>query len=174
MAQTGVPFGDIPSVRDWMGIEADIGKPPSEHPRRPVDGFACGRREVSGQRLWGWAAKRFGSAKAFFQRFFVANYCPLCFLEDSGRNRTPDKLKKEERAPLFEACDKALAAKVDYFRPRYALGIGAFAESRIRSALSSRDICIGRILHPSPASPAANRGWEDAVERALQEMGIQL
>ena len=172
MAQTGVPFGDVPSVRDWMGLRADIGKPREEHLRRPVEGFACQRREVSGQRLWGWAAKRFGTALRFFERFFVTNYCPLCFLEASGRNRTPDKLPALERTRLFKICDGALAAQADHFHPKYVIGIGAFAETRIRSALDGRDVRIGRILHPSPASPAANRGWDTAVEAALEEMGV--
>ena len=83
-----------------------------------------------------------------------------------------NKLPAAERTRLFEICDGALAAQADYFRPKYAIGIGAFAESRIRSALEGREIRIGRILHPSPASPAANRGWETAVEAALEKMGI--
>ena len=172
MAQTGVPFGDVPSVRDWMGIQAEIRKPREEHPRRPVEGFACSRREVSGQRLWGWAAERFGSAERFFARFFVANYCPLCFMEASGRNRTPDKLGTAERTRLFEACDRALRAQITCLQPRYVLGIGAFAESRIRHVVDDAGIRVGRILHPSPASPAANRGWSQAVEKAMRQMGI--
>ena len=32
MAQTGVPFGEVAMVRDWMGIEAPIQRPPAEHP----------------------------------------------------------------------------------------------------------------------------------------------
>lgn len=174
MVQTGVPFGDVPSVRDWMGLKAEVGRPPREHPRRPVDGFSCGRREVSGQRLWGWAAKRFGKAERFFERFFVANYCPLCFLEESGRNRTPDKLKAAERVPLFSACDRALVSTVDCLRPKYVLGIGVFAENRIRNVLEGRDPHIGRILHPSPANPAANRGWEEAVERTFKQLGVDI
>lgn len=174
MVQTGVPFGDVPSVRDWMGIETEIGRPSREHPRRPVDGFSCGRREVSGQRLWGWAARRFGKAERFFERFFVSNYCPLCFIEESGRNRTPDKLKAAERASLFSACDRALVSTMDCLRPKHVLGIGVFAENRIRNVLEGRDIHIGRILHPSPANPAANRGWEEAVERTFREMGVDL
>src|SRR5215831_613721 len=58
MAQTGVPFGEVELVRDWLGIDAKIGRPPREHPKRPVEGFACARREVSGQRLWGFARER--------------------------------------------------------------------------------------------------------------------
>ena len=77
MAQTGVPFGEISAVRDWMGIVSGVGKPASEHPKRPIEGFDCNRSEVSGRRLWGWARERFGSPERFFERFLVANYCPL-------------------------------------------------------------------------------------------------
>src|SRR5687768_7634512 len=51
MAQTGVPFGEVAMVRDWLGIEARVGKPKEEHPKRPIEGFACKRSEVSGARL---------------------------------------------------------------------------------------------------------------------------
>ena len=101
MAQTGVPLGDVQMVRDWLHIEAQVKPPATCHPKRPVAGFQCHRREVSGQRLWGWARGRFGTPERFFERFFVANYCPLCFVEDSARNRTPDKLPRGERDPLF-------------------------------------------------------------------------
>ena len=108
MAQTGVPFGEVGLVRDWLGIDGPVGKPDREHPKRPVDGFSCTRREVSGQRLWSFARDRFEEPERFFARFFVVNYCPLLFLEASGRNRTPDKLPAAERAPLERACDRAL------------------------------------------------------------------
>jgi single-strand selective monofunctional uracil DNA glycosylase len=35
-------------------------------------------------------------------------------------------------------------------------------------------VAIGTILHPSPASPLANRGWAPAVERQLAELGVAL
>ena len=108
MAQTGVPFGEVSLVRDWMGIEAKIDQPPNLHPKRPIEGFACTRSEVSGARLWGWARDHFGTADAFFDRFFVWNYCPLVFMTETGANFTPDKLPKSERDPLFATCDKAL------------------------------------------------------------------
>src|ERR1035441_11093946 len=66
MAQTGVPFGEIAAVRDWLRIECPVGKPEGEHPRRTVTGFACARSEVSGRRLWGLFAERFGTPKRFF------------------------------------------------------------------------------------------------------------
>jgi len=174
MAQTGVPFGDVAMVRDWMGIDEPVQKPRKEHPKRPIDGFDCPRSEVSGTRLWGWAQDRFGTPDRFFARFFVANYCPLCFMEESGRNRTPDKLTKLEAKPVFAACDEALRRIVAELRPQYVLGVGAFAEGRIRDALDDGEYAIGRILHPSPASPAANRDWAGAVEQALEGYGIAL
>ena len=67
MAQTGVPFGEIPAVQDWMKIEAPVGKPTTENVKRPIDGFGCKRSEVSGRRLWGLMADRFGSAENFFK-----------------------------------------------------------------------------------------------------------
>ena len=92
MAQTGVPFGDVAMVRDFLGIAGPVGRPAREHPRRPITGFACTRSEVSGTRFWGWARDRFSTAERFFDRVFVANWCPLVFMDESGRNRTPDKL----------------------------------------------------------------------------------
>lgn len=175
MAQTGVPFGEIALVRDWLGIAGEIDKPDPEHPKRPIEGFECTRSEVSGRRLWGWARERFGSPERFFERFFVWNYCPLVFMEESGRNRTPDKLPANERRPLFESCDRALARTVDHLRPRLLVGVGKFAETRARQVLGDRDgLEIGTILHPSPASPRANRGWAEQAERQLEELGITL
>ena len=101
MAQTGVPFGEIPHVRDWIGINQCVRKPESEHPARPVEGFNCTRSEVSGRRLWGLFKERFVHPEEFFAEHFVANYCPLVFMEESGRNRTPDKLPAEECAELY-------------------------------------------------------------------------
>ena len=174
MAQTGVPFGEVSFVRDWMGIEEPVGKPPREHEKRPILGFGCTRSEVSGARLWGWARDRFGTPDAFFARFFVHNYCPLSFMEASGRNFTPNKLPTTERAPLFAVCDQALCETVKVLRPRFLLGIGAFAGQRIRAACPGYAGVTGNIPHPSPASPAANRGWAAAAEDALRELGVEL
>ncbi|MEA3639612.1 MAG: single-stranded DNA-binding protein [Lamprobacter sp.] len=174
MAQTGVPFGDVEMVRNWLGIETPVGRPPVEHPKRPILGFQCPRREVSGQRLWGWARARFGSPERFFAQCFVVNYCPLVFMTETGRNLTPDALPADEQAPLFAACDRALRSTVDLLEPVHVIGIGRFAEDRARAALAERDLQIGRILHPSPASPAANRDWAGQAERGLLQLGISL
>ncbi len=172
MAQTGVPFGEVGAVRDWLEIDGEVGRPPVEHPKRPVLGHACPRAEVSGARLWGWAREDFGSPQRFFERFFVVNYCPLVFMEVSGRNRTPDKLPAAEREPLLALCDEALRRTVEVLLPELVIGVGGFAEQRARSALQGTQTRIGRILHPSPASPAANRGWSVQARRQLAELGV--
>lgn len=173
MSQTGVPFGDVGMVRDWLGITGAVRQPAHTHPKRPVLGFDCPRREVSGQRLWGWARDTFGTPERFFARFFVANYCPLAFVEASGRNFTPDKLPPDERAPLFAACDRALAALTRRLEPHYVVGIGKFAAQRAAHALAGSEVTIGSVPHPSPASPVANRGWAEQMSRALGEIGIR-
>lgn len=174
MAQTGVPFGEVELVRDWIGIEKPVSRPPKQHPKRPVEGFACGRSEVSGRRLWGWARSRFATPERFFKRFFVVNYCPLVFMEESGRNRTPDKLTRDERAALYRVCDRALRDAVTTLAPRFVIGVGRFAEARALDALGDKDLTIASVPHPSPASPAANRGWEPLADAAFREIGIEI
>lgn len=174
MAQTGVPFGDVKMVRDWMGISLPVERPGTEHAKRPVLGFNCTRSEVSGTRLWGWAQERFATPDAFFARFFVLNYCPLCFMGASGANVTPDKLPSAEREPLFEACDDALREQVALLKPRLVVGVGGFAAKRAQAALAGTELRIGCILHPSPASPKANTGWAKIVEQELAALGVRV
>jgi single-strand selective monofunctional uracil DNA glycosylase len=174
MAQTGIPFGEVSAVREWMKIDAPVGKPAREHPKRPVEGFECARSEVSGRRLWGWAQETFGAAETFFTRFIVINYCPLLFFEAGGRNRTPDKLPVAERRPLLSACDRALHDTLACLKPRFAVGIGAFAARRVKAAAGDLDFTIGQITHPSPANPQANRGWAAFIKEEFRQMGVTL
>jgi len=174
MAQTGVPFGDVAMVRDWLGIQSDLLPVADMHPNRPIQGFACARREVSGQRLWGWARQRFETPQRFFKRFWVANYCPLVFMESGGRNRTPDKIPKAEKEPLMKACDQALRKTVQWLRPVHVIGVGAFAAQRARKVLTGMDVQVGQITHPSPANPKANRGWCELVEKEFRSLKIKL
>ena len=172
MAQCGVPFGEIALVRDWVGVEAPVEQPPVVHPKRPIEGFACQRSEVSGRRLWGAFKDRFGTAEAFFADHFVANYCPLVFMEASGKNRTPDKLPAAEAEALGVLCAAQLRAVVAALEPDWVIGVGAFAEQQAAQALAGCSVRVGRILHPSPASPAANRGWAEQASAQLEALGI--
>jgi single-strand selective monofunctional uracil DNA glycosylase len=172
MAQTGIPFGQIAAVRDWLDIHAPVGKPPREHPKRPVLGFDCQRSEVSGARLWSLFATRFGTAREFFSGHFVSNYCPLAFLSESGANLTPDKFSGGLTTKLFTACDEHLRHVVQILEPEWVIGVGGFARDRAEAALSGNSVKVGQMLHPSPASPAANRDWAGQATLQLEALGI--
>jgi single-strand selective monofunctional uracil DNA glycosylase len=172
MAQTGVPFGEIVAVRDWMEITAKIGKPAVENPKRRVLGFDCPNSEVSGRRLWGLFAERFGSPENFFKEHFVANYCPLAFMEQSGSNFTPNKLPSAEKNPLLKICDAHLRRVLEILEPEWLIGVGAWARERGELAAEGLKIKVGQILHPSPASPKANRGWAKIATEEMIQPGI--
>lgn len=174
MAQTGIPFGEISAVRDWMGIEEPVDRPSDEHPKRRIEGFGCLRSEVSGRRLWGLFSERYPRPGDFFANHFVLNYCPLIWMRDSGANLTPDQLPAAEMAPVDDACHLHLQKVIHAMKPEYLVGVGGFAEAKLRSAAAVMgvDARICRILHPSPASPAANRGWADAATQQLVEAGV--
>ena len=177
MVQVGVPFGEVNAVRDWMKIDAPVSQPKTPNPSRPVEGFACTRSEISGQRLWALFSQRFPNAEDFFTDHFVLNYCPLAFF-DKARNVTPDKLLRAESTPLYAACNAHLRACVDALEPDWVIGIGKFAETQARAALcpasgpATAKLNIGTILHPSPASPMANRGWAPQAAAQLTALGI--
>ena len=173
MAQTGVPFGEIAAVRDWMGLTGEVGKPPVEHPARPVQGFSMNRSEVSGRRLWSLMANRFGTASAFFAHHAVMNYCPLVFVDKqkTGRNVVPEKLLKAEREALDAVCDAYLDDVVTLLQPRALVGVGQFARKRLERSNERLELMIpvASILHPSPGNPQANSNWEEKVTTQLIE-----
>ncbi|MGE9267900.1 MAG: uracil-DNA glycosylase family protein [Verrucomicrobiales bacterium] len=174
MAQTGVPFGEIAAVRDWMGLHSPVNKPDPEHPKRPIQGFDCPRSEVSGRRLWGLFAELHGTAENFFRDHFVANFCPLVWMKDTGANLTPDKLPREAIAPVEERCLAHLREIISILEPEKLIGVGAFAEKKLAEAAAELpgSYQFGRILHPSPASPAANRDFNGTATKQLRELGI--
>lgn len=174
MAQTGVPFGEIAAVRDWMKIQEPVGKPPIEHEKRPIEGFACERSEVSGRRLWGLFQDRFGQPESFFRDHFVLNYCPLVFMEESARNRTPDKLSADERESLSAVCDAHLLDVIGTLDPDHLVGVGVYAEACLKRVVQINDsrAKVTRILHPSPASPSANKDWSGKVTKQLEKAGV--
>jgi single-strand selective monofunctional uracil DNA glycosylase len=169
MGQTGVPFGEIAAVRDYLQLTGDVVAPRKTHSKRPVQGFECPRSEISGQRLWGAFMKKFTTAEEFFSKAFVINYCPLMFLDEKAVNVTPDKIKKEERQKMEKVCDKALAETIAVLQPKYVVGIGQYAQKRITLVTGEEAILMP---HPSPANPKANKSWETDAKQALIDAGL--
>ncbi|NBX25183.1 MAG: single-stranded DNA-binding protein [Planctomycetes bacterium] len=171
MVQTGVPFGEVEAVREFLGIDSGVRSPRRMHPRRPVLGFECPRSEVSGRRFWGLMRQAFGTRCRFFRAAFVWNWCPLAFTAESGANITPDHLPSPARRRIELACDAALRDVIKALEPRMVIGVGAFARDAAQRAVADR-IPVHVVLHPSPASPAANRGWESRARRQLRACGF--
>ena len=171
MSQSGVPFGEVEAVRSFLQIDGAVNAPVDAHPDRPIEGFSCPKSEVSGRRFWTLMQEKFGTADAFASSHFVWNWCPLAFMERSGRNRTPDKLPAEERLKLSDPCDHCLRTLVEIFNVPLVIGVGKVAEAAARRALPD-GVQVSCILHPSPASPAANRDWSGTVTRQLIDHGV--
>ena len=177
MTQTGVPFGEVNAVKNFLGIqEIHVTPPENQHEEYPVKGLDCKRSEVSGKRLWGLFQKRYGTAENFFAENFVLNYCPLFFLREDAdgntKNFTPDKLKKAERKKLYSMCDSCLKKVIATLRPKVVVGIGNFAEDRALDALIDFELDVVKILHPSPASPNSNKNWEEIATQQLIDAGV--
>jgi single-strand selective monofunctional uracil DNA glycosylase len=178
MTQTGVPFGEVSLVKDWLQLTGEIRQPSLSHPARPITGWACSRREISGTRLWGCIRQRYPDPQDFFRLGFVASFCPLVFLEQSGLNRTPDKLPKAERQPLIESCQRALLYLVKRQRPQILVGIGKWAtqqaiDTQAAFANEFPELRVVSIPHPSPANPATNSGWGSELTQLLHEFDPQ-
>jgi len=79
-----------------------------------------------------------------------------------------------ERQTLFEVCDDHLAGVIDVLKPRMILGVGTFARGRAEAVVkrTGADVPVGQVLHPSPASPAANRDWAGTFEKQLAALGV--
>ncbi len=170
MAQTGIPFGEVNAVKSYLKLNEPIESPKKEHPNRKVEGLDIKRSEVSGLRFWTLMQTHFKEAKEMRGEIYVANYCPLLFLSPvkTARNITPDKLSKETREVLYKVCDQYLFDTIDLLNCEKLIGIGKFAEKKLKND----KIPYYSILHPSPASPLANRGWQEQAEKQLKEIGV--
>ncbi len=175
MAQVGVPFGEIGVVRGWLGISGTVETPARQHPKKPVLGFDCRRSEVSGRRLWGLFIERFKTPEAFFAGHFVVNLCPLMFLDEGGRNLTPDKLPTEQKNSTMELCRNYIRAVTEILETEYVVAVGAFSAGVCSEGLADCGPAapqVVRVQHPSPANPNANRDWAGSATADLKKAGV--
>ncbi len=179
MAQTGVPFGEVNAVRDWLMIEELVSSPKVENPKRPILGFDTPRSEVSGRRFWGLMQERYRTAARFFTEHFVLNYCPLVFMEPSGKNLTPDKLPKHDREPLEALCGTYAMKVLSIMNPEILVGVGKYAQKKCTTLVKHMESphrvsppIVAWVLHPSPASPLANRGWAEAATKQMVDQDV--
>ncbi|XP_020707743.1 single-strand selective monofunctional uracil DNA glycosylase [Athalia rosae] len=173
MSQTGIPFGEVNMVRDWLDLTGIVEKPFREQPDRKVTGFACTRSEISGRRFWELFRDLCGVPENFFKYSYLQNYCPIALMDAKGRNITPTELKGLEQKTLHYICDEALVATIKLLRVDIVVGVGRFAEKRAQTVvktagLSTQILCIP---HPSPRS-LGNENWSEKAAQRLQELNL--
>ncbi|CAL1685046.1 unnamed protein product [Lasius platythorax] len=173
MSQTGVPFGEINMVRNWLKIFGPVGSPLKEHPDRKITGFQCTRSEISGLRLWGLFRDLCGSPENFFRYAYMHNYCPLAFMDARARNITPAELKGEGQRILHEACDKSLIDIIRLLKVEIIVGIGNYAEKRAQIAVQMGGLSVQVMVlrHPSPRA-VGNQNWNETAMQRLDELGL--
>ncbi|XP_072929993.1 single-strand selective monofunctional uracil DNA glycosylase [Epargyreus clarus] len=168
MSQTGVPFGEISSVRDWLGIEGPVGKPPIEVKTRPVNGFNCTRTEVSGKRFWGLFKDICKTPENFFETSFVYNYLNQQWMKSNGCNVTPSDLRVAEVEALYNICDPVFVKVLQLYEVEKIVAIGNFCATRARKALDkypiNKSIEIIYLPHPSPRTVNNNEWDKKAIE----------
>ncbi|XP_055543975.1 single-strand selective monofunctional uracil-DNA glycosylase [Wyeomyia smithii] len=176
MCQTGVPFGYVPAVRDWMQLRGQILKPIPELHSRPVDGLSCTRAEQSGQRWWGLYQILCGEPEKFFKNCFVYNICPLAFFHATGRNITPADLKGPSKNRLQEVCVQYLKEALELFHPKIIISVGRYTEDRVKALVKQNflDPSVFQLKcmpHPSPRS-LNNTNWNEKAQVWLTENGL--
>uniref|UniRef100_A0A182MSA2 Uracil-DNA glycosylase-like domain-containing protein n=1 Tax=Anopheles culicifacies TaxID=139723 RepID=A0A182MSA2_9DIPT len=175
MCQTGVPFGYVPAVRDWMGLRGTVAKPTPELAARPVEGLACTREEQSGKRWWGLYQELCGTADCFFRSCFVYNLCPLAFFHQSGRNITPSELKGKAKGEIQSISEQYLETALKVLKPKIIISVGRYTEDRVKTLTKQNRIGPTIVTycmpHPSPRS-LNNTNWSQKAKLWLSEHGI--
>lgn len=173
MSQTGVPFGEINMVKNWLNISGPVGKPAKEQPSRQVNGFDCKRSEVSGKRLWGLFKELSGNPEKFFKHAYVHNYCPIALMDKKGCNITPAELKGKEQEVIHTACNKTLADTIKLLKVEIVIGIGGYAEKRAQLVVKSHELNVKVLCLPHPSPRAANnKNWNEKATKKLSEFGL--
>ncbi len=181
MGQTGIPFGATAIVREFLGLRGfEILQPGDTHHKRPIEGLGFKRQEISGTRLWRGLGEFLGAAEDIHRSVFLMNHCPLLFLEASGRNLTPDRLKGEAAAEMLSACDEHVLRTMEILGTRSIIGVGRFAERRALELAPALkwNVDVHYLLHPSPQVPEANREggkvWRARLNNTLRDAGVSL
>ncbi|XP_045502500.1 single-strand selective monofunctional uracil DNA glycosylase [Colias croceus] len=170
MSQTGVPFGEVSSVRDWLGIEGPVQKPLNENEARPVNGFKCTRTEISGKRFWGLFNKLCGVPENFFKTSFVYNYINQQWMNSKGCNITPADFKVSDMEPLYSMGDCVLADVLRLYEVETIVAIGRFCLTRAQKTISQyalQNIKVVYLMHPSPRV-VNNGNWEQRAIECLR------
>ncbi|KAH8374826.1 hypothetical protein KR200_006973 [Drosophila serrata] len=173
MAQTGIPFGNVRTVKVLMQLSGSVEKPPNEHPKRPVVGLDCRIEEPSGVRLWELFLRLAGNMETFAQQCFVHNFCPLAFFDEAGKNLTPGELKGTYKQQLRDRCLDTLEEQLHLLQPQVVVAVGEYVHTALKRSkfCKSDSVIVLRLPHPSPRS-VNNNNWPEKAQAFLEDNGL--
>ena len=164
MMQTGVPFGAVSYVRDYLNIKNDV-KEFCLHPKHKIIGLETKRDEPSGKKLWALMQSLYPKSNELFSHITVQNYCPLAFLDDSGKNIALNNVKN--RKELESLCDNYIKDYILDNNIKVLVGVGVYAYEKLLSL--NLNLTVIKILHPSPLNPLSHKGWDEGVMKQIGE-----
>ena len=161
-AKVAPALGSLPAVRALLKTALDLARPDSGLP----DGLRARLAEVIAPlrgllRTTGWLAIE-TDAKDELSRLFY-EYVNLVFLLDVNALLFSLETLSKRR--------EALRALFDALAPATVIGVGAFAQ-KCAARVAPAGMQVAQIPHPSPASPAANAGWERIARAALDAAAV--
>ncbi|XP_063985859.1 single-strand selective monofunctional uracil DNA glycosylase-like isoform X2 [Diachasmimorpha longicaudata] len=173
MSQTGVPFGEVNTVVNWLELSGNVETPPREQPDRKVQGLLCKRSEVSGRRFWELFKRLSRTPDVFFRHSFLRNYCPVALMDAGGRNITPAELKGPEYSRVIQLCDTVLGDVLKILKVEIVVGVGRFAEKRARHVVKAQKLStqVVWIPHPSPRA-AGYQDWSICAQKHLHDLDL--
>ncbi|KAI8124664.1 hypothetical protein FF38_10666 [Lucilia cuprina] len=171
MGQTGIPFGNITTVRDKMGLNGTVNQPPNIHPKRPVNGLATTIEEPSGKRLWTkFQELSDGSLDIFFEQCFVYNFCPLLFYNSKGDYISPQKLKAPYNRQISNACLHTIEQILELIQPEVIVAIGRYAYDNLKAVKYCIEKRLLYLRHPSPR--ACTKNWSKIADEFFKNENL--
>ena len=176
MCKTGLPFGDIKFVTNFLGITGYVQRKNPQTGKLvdvSLEKLTKERGEVSGSRFWGLVQNLCGTPEEFFENCFVYNYCPLAF-SHQNKNVNPSSFRVAQRRPLESVCDDYLVQTICYLGSRVVVAIGNYAETRANAVRNDpknphlKSIEVIKIRHPSPLARLNEEQWRNHVEETIK------
>ncbi|KAF7991960.1 hypothetical protein HCN44_010761 [Aphidius gifuensis] len=165
MSQTGVPFGEINIVIDWLKINGHIDKPKRQHEQRQVDGFSCKRSEISGRKFWSLFKKLSNNPDTFFRHCFLRNFFKptIIIIIIAG----------PEQKKLQEFCDQALIEVIKILDVKVIIGVGRFSEQRAKKVVKTAKLStkVLWMIHPSPRA-TIGKNWQNLTLDFLKKENL--
>eukprot|EP01023_Acetabularia_acetabulum_P031317 TRINITY_DN29446_c0_g1_i1.p1 TRINITY_DN29446_c0_g1~~TRINITY_DN29446_c0_g1_i1.p1 ORF type:complete len:252 (+),score=22.23 TRINITY_DN29446_c0_g1_i1:130-885(+) len=174
MVQTGIPFGDLNMVCNFLHLQK-FQVPVKQHNIRKIVGYEIKRSEVSGQRFWGLIQTKFGHPDKFFNEDsnFVVNLCPLAFLSETGKNVTPEEISIQEKDKIIVVCMAYFKQIVKFLQIQNIVCIGNFVCKEVKKSLTQDGYYnIVYMQHPSPRVQPQELQWRDVVTKQLEDAGV--